>query len=64
MFIHVYGPNKDEYDKFELLKDFLLEKNGHNFIIGGDFNTILNYSLEKKNGRLDTNRKSETHYKK
>ena len=27
-----------------------------NFIIGGDFNTVLDIHLDKKNGKLDTNK--------
>ena len=47
VFIYVYGPNADDKTFFELLCNFLEE---NDFIIGGDFNIILEPKLDK-NGR-------------
>ena len=55
--INIYGPNKDEEDVFEKLNSYISQRNDQNFIIGGDFNTVLNASLDKRNGRTDTNKK-------
>ena len=57
--INVYGPNKDNGHIFELLNNYVLTNDEQNFIIGGDFNTTLNCTLDKKNGRSDTNKNVE-----
>jgi len=55
--INVYRPSKGSDHIFELLNYYVLTNDEHNFIIGGDFNTTLNCTLDKKNGRPDTNKK-------
>jgi len=55
--VNIYGPNKDNTHIFEKLNTFLLEHNDQTFIIGGDFNTPLNCTIDQLNGRLNTNKK-------
>ena len=57
--INIYGPNKDEPAIFDQLMKFLHENEEKTFIIGGDFNTVLNCALDKKNGKLDTHKNAE-----
>ena len=35
---------------------FITENEDNDFIIGGDFNTVLNTNLDKRNGRTDTHK--------
>ena len=52
--INIYAPTKDQYREqmqfSEYLRNFLQEKQGNNLILGGDFNTYLNHTLDKKGG--------------
>ena len=48
--LNIYGPNKDDISLFKLLESTLLENDEKTYIIGGDFNTVLNSELDKKNG--------------
>ena len=52
--INVYGPNNDDGNFFEQLETYLKENDEKIFIIGGDFNTVPNEKLEKRNGRIGT----------
>ena len=54
--INIYGPNKDELNVFETLDMYIRSNDEKNFIIGGDFNTVLDTNLDKKNGRIDTHK--------
>ena len=52
----MYGPNTDSVNHFKILENYLKENDDKSFIIGGDFNTIIDTELDKKNGRTDTHR--------
>ena len=56
--INIYGPNKDEIDIFQILELYISthKDKKFKFIIGGDFNTVLDIHLDKKNGKLDTHK--------
>ena len=41
-----FGPNNDHASLFETLFDFLGENDKEEYIIGGDFNTVLNSNLD------------------
>ena len=58
VFINVYGPNADDKTFFELLCNFLEENEENEFIIGGDFNTVLEPKLDKMGGNPNTHIKS------
>ena len=42
---------------FESLNNFILQNGDNTFIIGGDFNTVLDINLDKKNGNKETHKK-------
>ena len=48
--INIYGPNNDDIKLFQKLEEYLLKNNDKNILIGGDFNTVLNPLLDKRNG--------------
>jgi len=51
--LNVYGPNNDNIKLFNILETFVSENVEQNIIIGGDFNTVLNPLVDKKNGISD-----------
>ena len=55
--LNIYGPNEDNIFLFDKLSHFLSINDDKSFIIGGDFNTVLNYKVDKKNGRDNTHPK-------
>ena len=52
--VNIYGPNNDDTALFNKLEEYMKENQEKTFIIGGDFNTVLNENLDKRNGRLNT----------
>ena len=58
--INVYGPNNDDGNFFEQLETYLKENDEKTFIIGGDFNTVPNEKLDKRNGRIGTHQRCRT----
>ena len=63
IFINIYGPNKDDPIILEHLNNFLLKNDEYPFVLGGDFNTILNFDLDKKNGRENNHNKYKSKLK-
>ena len=59
-FINIYGPNNDDCNFFEQLEKHLKENDEKTFIIGGDFNTVLNENLDKRNGRIYSHKRCRT----
>ena len=55
--INIYGPNNDDTSVFEILQKYIIDNEDSDFIIGGDFNTVLNTDIDKRNGRTDTHKK-------
>ena len=54
------GQNKDDISLFNKLQLYMTENEDSfilYFIIGGDFNTVLNPEIDKLNGRQDTHKK-------
>lgn len=39
--INIYGPNNDDTEFFQKLKSFWAENEDNNYIIGGDFNLVM-----------------------
>ena len=56
--VNVYGPNKDDQYFFSRLEQFILSNNEKTFIIGGDYNTVINEKLDKKNGNIARHKKN------
>ena len=55
--LNIYGPNKDEIDIFKILELCISTQEDKNFMIGGDFNTVLEIHPDKENGKLDTQKR-------
>ena len=58
--INGYGPKNDDGNFFEQLETYLKENDEKTFIIGGDFNTVPNEKLDKRNGRIGTHQRCRT----
>ena len=48
--LNMYRPSTDSVNHFKILENYLKENDDKTFIIGGDFKTILDTELDKKNG--------------
>jgi hypothetical protein len=53
--INLYGPNDDDVEFFNILDEIVISHNDQTLIVGGDFNTVLNFQIDKLNGRKNTN---------
>ena len=53
--INIFGLNKDDIDIFRKLDGFIEDKS-HIFIIGGDFNVVLDPKIDKQGGNTHTYR--------
>ena len=63
--VNLYGPNNDGIRIFEekKLEEYIKENEEKTFIIGEDFNTVLDENLDKRNDRTDTHRKCRSNIK-
>lgn len=57
VFINLYGPNNDDPSFFDTLFEFLGQNEDEEFIIGGDFNTVLDPLMDKFGGTVGTHKK-------
>ena len=53
--INIYGPNRDDVECFYKMQQFIEENSTENFLIGGDFNVVLEPILDKENGLPNRN---------
>lgn len=53
--INIYAPNDDCPQFFTQIDNLINQFHGNSIIFGGDFNCVLNLSLDKKGGRMHTN---------
>ena len=53
--INIYGPNHDDSSIYYKIREFMLENETENFIIGGDFNVVQDPKLDKENGLPNRN---------
>lgn len=51
--INVYGPNNEDVTFLNILEETIIAYNSETLLIGGDFNTILDYKTDKLNGKND-----------
>ena len=56
--INIYGPNNDDPTFFQKLESFCAEKEENNFIIGGDFNLVMDPDVDKSGGIKNTHNRS------
>ena len=54
--INIYGPNNDDSAIFDTLNNFIINNEEKTFIIGGDYNTVIDPSIDKKNGKAETHK--------
>ena len=54
--INIYGPNKDDSAVFDKLENYIINNEEKTFIIGGDYNTVLDPNIDKKNGKTETHK--------
>lgn len=54
--INIYGPNVDDTTVLEKMDEYISNNQDKSYIIGGDFNTVLNEKMDKKIGRTDTHK--------
>lgn len=57
IFVNVYGPNKDSPNLFEDLQTYISLNDENVFIIGGDFNTVINDHIDRKGSNQIRNTK-------
>ena len=55
---NIYAPNNDDVTFFNTLETNIDPFNDQLILVGGDFNTVINHSLDKLNGRNDTNKRT------
>lgn len=55
---NVYAPNNDDINFFNILETNLDKFSDEILLVGGDFNTVINHSLDKLNGKSDTNKRT------
>ncbi len=55
--INIYGPNTADLNSFTTIEKVVTENSSETLILGGDFNNVLNYELDKLNGKIDINKK-------
>ena len=56
--INIYGPNNDDTAFFKKLESFCAENEDKNFIIGGDFNVVIDPEVDKSGGIKNTHNRS------
>ena len=54
--INLYSPNNDDQTFFDQLEKFINDDNETTFIVWGDFSTVINESIDKRNGRVGTHK--------
>lgn len=56
--VNIYAPNFDDYNIFHKLFSMTPSNNNYNLIIGGDFNCVLNTSLDRSSSNTQSLTKS------
>lgn len=55
--LNIYGPNTEDITFFRTIENLVIENNSESLILGGDFNNVIDFNLDKINGRIDTNKR-------
>ena len=53
IFLNLYGPNNDDSALFEMLHDFGGQNEDEEFILGEDFNNVINPDFYKFGGYME-----------
>ena len=53
--LNVYGPNNEDITFFKKLEETVISYNSETLIAAGDFNVVLDYNIDKLNGKKNTN---------
>lgn len=61
--LNIYGPNDDDETVFNNILTYLNENDDKSFIIGGDFNTVIDSNIDRKNGKIDTHKECRSKLK-
>ena len=60
LFLNIYAPN-NATEKFNFLtkvEDFVIANDSETIVVGGDFNTVINVDIDKKNGNINSNKRN------
>ena len=62
IFLNIYAPNSltENYNFLTKIEDFIVSNDSETIIVGGDFNTVINIDIDKKNGNIKVTRKIGT----
>ena len=61
--LNIYGPNHDDASFIETIEKVIANNDEKSIIAGGDYNSILDVNIDKKNSNIDTHRKSSSKLK-
>ena len=58
--LNIYAPNNaaDNYNFLTKIEEFVISNDSETIIIGGDFNTVIDSDIDKKNGNLNNNKRN------
>ena len=59
-FFNINAPNNatDNYKFLTQFEDFIILNDSKTIIVGGDFITVININIDKKNGNINTNKRN------
>ena len=59
LLLNIYAPNiaKDNLSFLLKIEEFVTMNDSETMIVGGDFNTIIDINMDKKNGNINNNKK-------
>ena len=60
IFLNIYAPNSltENYNFLSKVEEFIISNDSESIIVGGDFNTVINIDIDKKNGNINNNKKN------
>ena len=60
IFLNIYAPNSltENYNFLTKIEEFIVSNDSETIIVGGDFNTVINIDIDKKNGNINSNKKN------
>ena len=60
IFLNMYAPNNatENYNFLNKIEEFVISNDSNTIIVGGDFNTVVDIDMDKKNGNLNNNKRN------